>query len=504
MALLTTTACTRLDEKLYNQVPVGNFGTNTAEVNALVGPIYNTLKIYNIDDGSYLAMVELSSDLAVIPVRKGGDWWDGGAHKEMTMHKWTAGSTNYSSSYDNAMASISTCNQIYYQINNNSVIAADIKDHILAEIRGIRAFWYYILCDNYGNVPIVTDFLDKTQPVTKSRKEVFNFIISELNAIKDKLRADVATAASYGKMTRGVAYTLLAKMYLNAMVWNPDEGPKWKECKDACDSVMNMSYILENNWKTNFIPQNEVSREAILSAAFKAGGGGTQNNVAAYTLHYLNKIALGLLISPSNGIVAMPDYVKAFDTTDLRYRGTFLTGPMKDPATGKVLITAHGRPLIHTIDISMNEVDADGWGWANQEEGARCIKWDISPGLSTSMENDMHIFRLADIYLMKAEAIIRSGGDNATATALVNRIRARAFSDPAKLRASVTLEDIYKERRFELAWEGLERQDMIRFDKFLLPKNGFKPYISDKKYLLFPIPQTDIDANNKLVQNPGY
>ncbi|MEC5142984.1 RagB/SusD family nutrient uptake outer membrane protein [Chitinophaga sp. 212800010-3] len=504
MILLAATACTRLDEKLYNQVPVTDFGNNASEVNALVGPIYNTLKNYTLDDGSYMAMVELSSDMAVIPVRKGGDWWDGGAHKEMTMHKWTAGSTYYNNCYDNAMSSISICNQIFYQISNNPVIAAGVKEEILAEIRCVRAFWYYILCDNYGNVPVVTDFLDKTQPTTKSRKEVFNFIINELNSIKDKLRTDVATPASYGKMTRGAAYTLLAKMYLNAMVWNPDGGPKWEECKNACDSVMNMGYIIENNWKTNFVPQNDVSREAILSATFKAGGSGRQNMVAAYTLHYLDNIALGLLITPVNGIAAMPDYVRAFDTTDLRYRGSFLMGPMKDPKTGNVLITVHGRPLIHTIDITMHEVDADGWGWANQEEGVRCSKWDITPGLSTSMENDMHIFRLADIYLMKAEAIVRSGGDNAAATALVNRIRARAFTDPDKLLKSVTLDDIYKERRFELAWEGLERQDMIRFGKFLAPKPGFKPYTSDKKYLLFPIPQVDIDANNKLVQNPGY
>lgn len=203
MILLAATACTRLDEKLYNQVPVTDFGNNASEVNALVGPIYNTLKNYTLDDGSYMAMVELSSDMAVIPVRKGGDWWDGGAHKEMTMHKWTAGSTYYNNCYDNAMSSISICNQIFYQISNNPVIAAGVKEEILAEIRCVRAFWYYILCDNYGNVPVVTDFLDKTQPTTKSRKEVFNFIINELNSIKDKLRTDVATPASYGKMTRG-------------------------------------------------------------------------------------------------------------------------------------------------------------------------------------------------------------------------------------------------------------------------------------------------------------
>lgn len=199
----------------------------------------------------------------------------------------------------------------------------------------------------------------------------------------------------------------------------------------------------------------------------------------------------------------MPSFVKAFDTTDIRYRGSFLIGPMIDPATGSVIMTAHNRPLIHTVDITMHEPDSDGWGWVNQEDGARCYKWDFEPGLSTSMENDVHIFRLADVYLMKAEAILKSGGNVGTATMLVNRIRTRAFSDPSKQLSNLTLNDIYKERQFELAWEGFSRQDAIRFDKFLQP-NDFKPHTSDKKYLLFPIPQAALDANSKLLQNPGY
>jgi hypothetical protein len=499
--ILIFNSCTKLDEKIYSQVPVSGFGNSPEEINALIGPIYNTLKSYNLDDGSYLSMVELSAGMAIVPERKGGDWWDGGNHKDMTMQKWTP-NNYYVNSYDNAMGSISLCNQIYYQISTNPVISDSRKEQILAEIRGVRAFWYYILCDNYGNVPIVTDFLDKSQPETKPRKEVYSFIINELKDIAGKLRSDVATPASYGKMTKGAAYTLLAKMYLNAEIWNPEGGPKWQECLAACDSVLALPYVLETNWKTNFIPHNDVSKEAILSAVFKSGGSGVQNWLVAFTLHYLDNISLGLLIGPNNGIAAMPDYVRDFDTTDLRYSGSFLMGPMIDPATGTVIMTTHNRPLIHTIDITMYDMD-DGWGWANQEDGARCDKWDFEAGLATSMENDVHIFRLADVFLMKAEALVRTGGDNGEATYLVNRVRSRVFSDPSKLLTSVTLEDIYKERRYELAWEGYTRQDEIRFGKFLGPRE-FKPYTSNSQYLLFPIPQEDIDANNKLVQNPGY
>jgi hypothetical protein len=498
-----TNSCTNLDETVYSEVPVDQFGTDQTQVNALVGSIYSTLKEHVINWDDYIVMDELAADMMAVPGFKGGDWGEP-MWRQTMQHTWNALSTGFSNAYAGPSSHISLCNQIYYMINTNPAISPDVKEKILAEVRGIRAFWYYTLCDHYGNVPIVTDFLDKSQPTTKTRKEVYEFVVNELNDIKDKLRDDVATPASYGKFTKGAAYTLLAKMYLNAEVWNPAGGSKWQECIDACNMVMSLPYILEPNWKTNFIPHNEVSKEAILSAVFRAGGSGAQNNIGVNTLHYLDPIALGLNISPWNGLAANPDYVKAFDTTDIRYHGSFLIGPMIDPATGIVLITAHGRPLIHTVDMVLHEVDATGWGWINQEEGARIYKWDYEPGLSTSQENDIHIFRLADVYLMKAEALLRSGGSVAEATSLVNDIRKRAFSDPSKLLTTATLDDVYKERRFEFAWEGFTRQDMIRFGTFLNARLSFKPWVSDSKYLLYAIPQEVIDANSNIKQNPGY
>ena len=498
-----TNSCTNLDETVYSEVPVDQFGTDQTQVNALVGSIYSTLKEHVINWDDYIVMDELSADMMAVPGFKGGDWGEP-MWRQTMQHSWTALSTGFNKAYTSPSSHISLCNQIYYMIDTNPAITTELKAKILAEVRGVRAFWYYTLCDHYGNVPIVTDFLDKTQPASKTRKEVYEFIVSELNDIKDKLRDDVATPASYGKFTKGAAYTLLAKMYLNATVWNPAGGSKWQECIDACNKVISMPYILEPNWKTNFIPHNEVSKEAILSAVFRSGGSGDQNNIGVNTLHYLDPIALGLNISPWNGLAANPDYVKAFDPTDIRYNGSFLIGPMIDPETGKVLITAHGRPLIHTVDMVLNEVDATGWGWINQEEGARIYKWDFEPGLSTSQENDVHIFRLADVYLMKAEALLRIGGSVVDATNLVNDIRKRAFSDPSKLLTTVSLDDIYKERRFEFAWEGFTRQDMIRFGKFLNARLPFKPWVSDPKYLLYSIPQEVRDANPNITQNPGY
>lgn len=490
-------SCTNLDEKIYDEIPVDKFGSNTKEINALVGPIYRTLKdVWNTND-YYFSLSEFTSDMAINPTRKGGDGWEGGWGKEMTQHTWTPQSY-IGVAFKMSFANIGTCNMIYSIVNESNI---SNKEQTLAEVRAVRAYWYYMLLDYYGNVPIVTDFKDLTLPKTKTRKQVYEFVLSELNEIKDKVRSDV-TSESYGKATKGFVYTLLAKMYLNAMVWNPDGGPKWQEAINACNTVMSLNYILEPDWKINFAVHNEISREIIFPVVFSTADGG--NYVADITLHYLDPIALGLKINGWNMVCAMPDYVKAYDPDDKRLAWSFLTGPMIDPATGKVLITAHGRPLIHTVDVIMKYgIDAEGWGQVEQEDGARILKWEFEKGLSGQSENDFAIFRLADIYLMKAEALVRNNGDNAEATRLVNEIRKRAFDDPAKLLSNVTLDDIYKERRFEFAWEMTCRQDMIRFGTYLNAIPGWRG-VTPEKCLLFPIPTTAMDANNKLIQNPGY
>jgi hypothetical protein len=490
--------CTNLDEKVYDKLPVEEFGYTESQLNALIAPIYRTLK--NIFPSEFFLLSECSSDMAITPTRKGGDWWDGGQFKELRLHTWTPNTSLVRSSYNNAMNGISTCNEIYAMINERENIKN--KEQILAEIRGVRAFWYYMLLDYYGNVPIVTDFKDTSLPSTKSRKEVYEFVLSELNAIKNIVREDVSSA-SYGKITKGVVYTLLAKMYLNAIVWNPGDGPKWQECIDACDTVISLPYIIEPNFKANFAVHNESSKEIIFPIIFSTADEG--NHIHKRTLHYLDPIALNLKIEAWNGISAMPPYVKAYDEEDKRIDWSFLIGPMRDPATGEILITAHSRPLIHTIDIEIKyNVDEDGWGQVEQEEGARCFKWEFESGLSGDMENDFAIFRLADVYLMKAEALARLGKDNDEATRLVNEIRKRAFDDPSKLKTSVTLDDIYQERRFELAWEIHSRQDMIRFGTFLDEIPEWKNADKDDHTLIFPIPQSARDANPNLTQNPGY
>lgn len=494
----STPSCTDLGEQVYDSIPDSDFGQTQAQINSIVAPIYRSLKGVWPDDVFLLS--EQTGDMAITPTRVGGDWWDGGVHMELKLHTWQPLNGLISGAWNACTTGATTCNQIYSTIDNMEM-DENMKRRILAEIRGVRAFWYYILLDYFGNAPLVADFEATELPQLSSREVLYNFVVDELNEIMDDLRSDV-TSESYGKFTKGVAYTLLAKMYLNAEVWIGT--PNWEGVIDACDKVMDLDYVIESNWKANFEVNNQGSNEIIFPIAFGKDDGG--NHMHYRTLHYLDPIALGMNISTWNGVSAQPDYVKLFDDADERKLGSFLIGPMIDPSTGEVLVTAHGRDLNHTIEITTIEgsIREGLWGDVNQEDGARCNKWVFETGLSNSeQENDFAIFRLADVYLMKAEALIRLNRENDEATRLINVIRERGFGDDSHNYQSATLDDLYLERRLELAWENYNRQDMIRFGTFLEP--GFlRPERSSEHLLLFPIPESAWQTNNNLVQNPGY
>ncbi len=497
-------SCTDLDEVVDDTIPADNFGRTEAEVNAIVGPAYKTFARYW--SHNFMTLHDCTGDMMLLPSKKGGDWYDGGQFRELHMHTWTATNNTNRGAWNRATQAVSSCNLVLYIVGENQNLDADIKTRILAEVRGIRAFWFYVMLDDWGNIPMVTDYTDTSLPTLTSRKDAYNYVLSELNAIKDVLRSDVS-AASYGKFTRGSAYGLLAKMYLNAEAWGVDS-PHWKETVEACNEVMKLGYIIESDWKANFSVNNHTSLEAVLAACFSANESASAYRHTLYNwLHYKDNIALGFKGTGNNSMCAQPDYVRLFDEDDQRFKGSFLLGEMIDPATGKVLMTAHDRPLIHTIDVTIipgTERDGTVWGDVNQEDGARIFKWTYDKSIINMMENDFHIIRLADIYLMKAEALVRQGQDNAEATRLVNVIRARGYGNDSHNYASVTLKEVELERKLELAWEANARQDCIRFGTFQ-DARWVKPSTKGKDHLnIFPIPQTAWQANDKLVQNPGY
>jgi hypothetical protein len=200
--------------------------------------------------------------------------------------------------------------------------------------------------------------------------------------------------------------------------------------------------------------------------------------------------------TPWNGWSVVSDFYNKYDADDAR-RDVLLEGPqlvLAGSNAGQPALDRQNSPLVFTVEV--NNLDA-----ANEGEGVRVLKWNVDPGQSGGdAGNDFAIFRYATILLTKAEALLMQG-DAGGALDLVNQVRARAF-EPDEPLASVTRDDILDERGFELFWENFRRQDLIRTGHF----EDTWPFktVGDPNKRIFPIPQIQLDANPKLVQNPGY
>ena len=169
---------------------------------------------------------------------------------EAQKHTWTPANRMILASWRYCFQGISKVNSVIFQVNESN-LTDEQKNAVNIELRGIRAYYYYILLDMFGNVPIVTNYEVAELPANSSRKQVFEFIESELKDIVTEL----PSAPIYGKFTQNVANALLGRLYLNAEVFTGT--PRWQDCINACDKVTD--YILEPDYFTNFLIQNENS-----------------------------------------------------------------------------------------------------------------------------------------------------------------------------------------------------------------------------------------------------
>jgi hypothetical protein len=245
LAFVVSLSCTKLKDKPYTTILSSELDPTPEVVSSLVATAYTNWRFVLLDwDGLWRAQ-ELSADQEVIPGRPNG-WVDGGVYKRIHQHQWTADEGIVVNTWNRTFAGVTTTNRLIYQIESGVLPLTGAKDATLAELRTVRAFYYYILCDAYGNVPIVTKF-DLPQgflPEQNTRKQVYDFIVKELTESIPLLsnKNDVST---YGRFNKWAAYTLLAKMYLNAGVYTGT--PEWDKCIQACDAVINSNagYILE-------------------------------------------------------------------------------------------------------------------------------------------------------------------------------------------------------------------------------------------------------------------
>jgi hypothetical protein len=367
-----------------------------------------------------------------------------------------------------------------------------------------------MLMDFFGGVPLaVTPELAAHERV--SRDSIFRFVEAELKAATATGGLPVSWPAEYrGRMTKGAADAILASLYLNAQVYTATVtasgvtlgAPRWADARDAADRVINSGqYSLATDWKKNFSTDNHDSPEHIFWIA-ESSAPSLGMSLAMRGLHY-NMLAP----EPWNGFATLAETYRAFDAGDDR-RDIFLVGgPQKSYNTGAEVTDRQKVPLVFTDTIANAEK-------ANENEGARLMKFPPLPGASNgdSHPNNYPFFRLAEMYLIKAEALNELGQTGAAVTQ-ANLIRTRhnptkpiVAADQATARKA-----IFDERLFEFAGEAKRRQDMIRAGTFLAQRKMCSAAIAactkaaaPAYKILFPIPQTQIESNPLLKQNPGY
>lgn len=498
--LLLAPACTDLTEVPSSSITPQNFYRNETEVLGGLASVYAQLRS-TVDD--YYNLSEISTDEMIVPTR-GQDWYDNGQWIDIHRQTWGATSPAAGSlingAWVNLFQGVARANIVLDALNRVSF--AD-KPVVVAELRTLRAFYYYLLMDMFGGVPIVTDIAIQTR-AQNTRAEVFKFIEDELTAA----RADLPVtwpAEMNGRITKGATDAILASMYLNAQVFTgtvttaglQPGTARWQDAVTASDRLLNSPvYSLESSatWRHNFSADNFSSPEIIFAVKFTDQAGLGLNFMMRF-LHYTQYNG-----SPWNGFATLAETFNAFTTTDLR-KQIFLEGTQFNLDNGLPVNDRSGQPLV--FDPNIPDITQ-----ATEGAGVRIVKWSYDPAhVAENAGNDYAHFRLGEIYLIKAEAL-NELGNTAGAVALVNVIRARAYStpsplDPAAFNQATFRDQILKERLLELTAEGKRRQDLIRMGKYTQGTWAFKA-VSPPYKILMPIPQAQIETNPLLKQNPGY
>lgn len=465
------------------------------------------------------------SDEAMLPTR-GGDWFDGGIWEDMYMHSWDAGLELENNAWLYLYKVITLCNHSMEVLSHHKDLLSPEKfEEYTAEVRALRAIYYWYLLDLFGRVPIITSSETPMSQVLQSeRSQVFRFVTTELIQASERLVPEnsVKPGDYYGRVTMPVAFFVLAKLMLNAEVylddnWTDKERPDgskmqfhiqekvmnaWEATIHYCELIRNFSFILEDSYMTNFLVRNEQSDENIWVIPMDKDLYRTQQQNLVRSYHYRHAAAFGF--TGENGTCATKRVLEVFgyntDEEDKRFFDFYWAGEPTD-LNGCTILDRTGQPLIYYPE----EVKKDLSGSPYVETaGARMKKYEIDKNSTKDgklMDNDIVLFRFADVLLMEAEAKLRNGEDGQKE---YSDVRTRAGMDERP----ITLQNLLDERLMELCWEGWRRQDLIRFGQYKSLYNGddIDPVIdeSDGHTTVFPIPGDILKLNGNLSQNPGY
>lgn len=515
---LAGTACTNLDENLYDTISANETVLTSDDLGTIIAPAYAKFRNIYWDWNGLFDIYEECADLTVTPFRVGIGWGD--LYIDMHKHTWGPSIDHGEGLWARTYQGINLCNQAIYQIQGLNNVQN--RDAVLAEVKALRAIYYYILYDNFRNIPIVTRFDVEPGflPEQSDKTAVFNFIESELKAAMPLLLEDKA-ATTYGRVTKWAAKMTLAKLYLNAKIYLGTE--MWDEALAEVNDIINSGkFSLLSTYSANFALGNAKNSEEIFSIVFDGKYTGS-SYYPQKTLHPISS-ATYQMPEPWGGSCGIPQFIDTYDEDDSRLKECWQGGLQVD-ASGSPLMD--GNKQFEYINY-VTSVDA-----AEYNEGYRLVKYEIPKGQPWYPDNDVPFYRYADALMIKAECLLRKGQPE-DAAVLVTQVRQRAFKgNPSK--ATVTgaqlqqgstypygayaagvitelqggSDIIYGRLLDELAWEFVgehrRRQDLIRFGVFTTKKwLTHVPSPKGDNIIIFPIPQSQRETNVKLQQNPGY
>lgn len=502
LALLGATSCTDLQEKILDEQLGANLINDPANIESLINPPYASLR-RTIEWSDYWGLQEITSDEVIVPTR-GTDWYDNGDWQQLHLQTWTADHGRMKNVWEALSQGVSRANTAIYYIGKFPQDDTTIR--YICEARFLRAYYMYLINDLFGQVPFreASEIDFSVTPKVLSRKEAADYIIAEIKAVIPKLKTKSEVGSA--RVTVGAANALLAKIYLNYQIYTGEA--KWTETIQYADLVIGSSdYSVATDYWTMF--QKDVSEhpEFILRVPMDdkvdMGSGSVWVN---FTLHYSQVFGnyTSLWNGPCTTSTFFNTWNKVEDTRfyDARIKSQtgfnqgFLVG-QQFGVDGTPLKMRNNDPLIFVPEINL--------GSSPENAGIRVVKFAPNPATERqfSSPNDVPIIRISDIYLVRAEAKLRNG-DAAGALTDINYIRARrsVVGKTLPLLTVTTLDAILKERGYELYWEGLRRQDLVRFGKFGDAWQE-KPITNINKSL-FPIPTSAIDVNENIKQNQGY
>jgi len=491
---LAAQSCTKVNENVYDKYAAAQFYSTPAGADDALANVYRKItgdwgSNYAGRDNCWYDLNEFSSDEQVIPHRNTGDWQLDFAQLYTRTESTSLGIID--NTWNWAYSGIYSANLAIAQLTT-----AKADPSKIAEARVMRAWLYYLLIDDFGDVPFYTDNNTDISKIKQAKRaDIYTFIVSELKATVDQL-SETRGGAYYGRFNKWAGYTVLAKVYLNAQVYTGTA--QWQNALDACNKVATGNFTLHPATASTTAPLGNTYYELFgdvcpndetIFALYL-----TENVISGniYAIRSLNSQTGTALMGANgwNGTVIPSEFYDKFDPNDVRIK-QFLIGAQPDGT-------------VFTKDVS-SLIDPG----AAPNEGIRDVKFYILDNASSpnkfggihdasGASNDFPVYRYADILLMQAECEVRLGNVSAAAPFL-NQVRERAgLADIA----APTLQNIYDERGFELNEEGHRRQDMIRFGTYL-NAHGFvsqgQPFME-----LFPIPTAAINANTLLKQNPGY